>query len=141
VGFRRVRRIATLAAALCLIPAVVSYASMLEQPPDSSLGIRTTEWMRDNGARGLVTRIENLYYSLTAPSKGGPPLKALPKQAGAVKPFVAGPVHYYRPPNIAPVITPALPGEGVWHATFSVPSRATPSSWPAWPGSTTRAPA
>ena len=119
VGFRRVRRIATVAAALCLIPAVVSYVSMLEQPSDSSLGIRTTEWMRDNGARGLVTRIENLYYSLTAPSKGGPPLKALPKQAGAVKAFVARPVHYYRPPNIAPVITPALPGEGVWHATFA----------------------
>jgi phosphodiester glycosidase len=119
VGLRRVRRIATVAAALCLIPAVVSYVSMLEQPSDSSLGIRTTEWMRDNGARGLVTRIENLYYSLTAPSKGGPPLKALPKQAGAVKPFVARPVHYYRPPNIAPVITPALPGEGVWHATFA----------------------
>ena len=75
--------------------------------------------MRDNGARGLVTRIENLYYSLTAPSKGGPPLKALPKQAGAVKAFVARPVHHYRPPNIAPVITPALPGEGVWHATFA----------------------
>ena len=119
VGFRRVRRIATVAAALCLIPAVVSYVGMLEQPSDSSLGIRTTEWIRDNGARGLVTRIENLYYSLTAPSKGGPPLKALPKQAGAVKAFVAPPVHYYRPPNIAPVITPALPGEGVWHATFA----------------------
>ena len=75
--------------------------------------------MRDNGARGLVTRIENIYYSLTAPSKGGPRLKALPKQAGAVKAFVARPVHHYRPPNIAPVITPALPGEGVWHATFA----------------------
>jgi hypothetical protein len=71
VGFRRVRRIATLAAALCLIPAVVSYVSMLEQPSDSSLGIRMTEWMRDNGARGLVTRIENLYYSLTAPRRAG----------------------------------------------------------------------
>ncbi len=64
-------------------------------------------------------RIENLYYSLTAPSKGGPALKALPEQAGAVNAFVARPVHYYRPPNIAPVITPALPGEGVWHATFA----------------------
>ncbi len=28
-------------------------------------------------------------------------------------------VHYYRPPNIAPVIEPALPGEGIWHATFT----------------------
>ncbi len=39
-------------------------------------------------------RIENLYYSLTAPSKGGPALKALPEQAGAVNAFVARPVHY-----------------------------------------------
>ena len=116
---RRVRRIATLAAALCLLPAVASYAEMLAQRSDSSLGIRTVEWLRDNGARGLVTKIENLYYSLTAPSKGGPPLKVLPKQAGAVGAVRVRRVHYYRPPNIAPVIKPALPGEGIWHATFT----------------------
>jgi hypothetical protein len=27
--------------------------------------------------------------------------------------------HRYRPPNIAPVIHPALPGEGIWHATLA----------------------
>ncbi len=27
-------------------------------------------------------------------------------------------VHHYRPPNIEPVIHPALAGEGVWHPTF-----------------------
>ena len=26
---------------------------------------------------------------------------------------------YYRPPRIRPLIHPALPGEGVWHATFA----------------------
>ena len=118
-GSRRVRRIAALAAALCLVPAVVSYAEMLAQRSNSSLGIRTVEWLRDNGARGLVAKIENIYYSLTAPSKGGPPLNALPKQAGAVAAVRVRPVRYYRPPNIAPVIKPALSGEGVWHATFA----------------------
>jgi hypothetical protein len=82
--------------------------------------------LRNNGARGLVDDVENFYYSLTAPSKGGPALKALPAQTGA---FAASPilipqiriprVHHYRPPNIAPVIHPTLPGEGVWHPTFA----------------------
>jgi hypothetical protein len=111
----------TIAALVCLVPALFSYVSMLTKPSDSSLSIRTVEWLRDNGARGLVNRVENFYYSLNAPSKGGPGLKALPPQAG-----VSGAVqhgakqhHYYRPPNIRPMIRPSLRGEGVWHATFA----------------------
>ncbi len=121
----RVRRVALWTALLCLVPVVVSYVSMLIQRSDSSLGIRTVEWLRDNGARGLVNRVENVYYSLSGPSTGGPGLKALPSQAGAVA-ATAPPtatrhvvVHPYRPPAIVPVLHPALPGEGVWHATFA----------------------
>ena len=118
--WRRIRRVALLAAAICLIPILASYANMLGQRSDSSLGIRTVEWLRDNGARGIVTQVESWYYSLTAPATGGPALHALPKQQGAVAPVPAvRHHHYYRPPAIAPVITPALPGEGVWHATWS----------------------
>jgi hypothetical protein len=113
--------VATIAALVCLVPALASYIHMLTQPSDSSLSVRTVEWLRDNGARGLVYRVENFYYSLNAPSKGGPALKALPAQAG-----VAGGQgravrrrHYYRPPRVRPVIHPALRGEGVWHATFA----------------------
>ncbi len=114
------RRIVLAAAAIALIPAFVSYVSAMLQRSDSSLGIRTVEWIRDNGARGIVTSVENLYYTLTAPSKGGPQLHRLPKQAGAVHGTTkARKVHYYRPPNIRPIIHPALPGEGVWHATFA----------------------
>ena len=124
----RVRRIATIAAMICLAPAFVSYVGAATGRSDSSIGIRTVEWLRDNGARGLVDRVENLYYSLTAPSKGGPPLKALPRQSGAVavRPvqipqlrYNGAPIRHYRPPDIAPVIHPALPGEGVWHPTFA----------------------
>jgi Phosphodiester glycosidase len=119
----RVRRVAAIAAVICLVPALVSYIGELVARSDSSIGIRTVEWLRANGARGLVDDAENLYYSLTAPSKGGPALKALPRQSGAV---AASPIeiprihriHHYRPPNIAPVIHPALSGEGVWHPTF-----------------------
>jgi hypothetical protein len=100
----------------------------MTQRSDSSLGIRTVEWMRDNGARGLVNTVENWYYSLTAPAEGGPALHSLPAQAGVVggtgaatapRVTVRHRVHHYRPSQIKPVISPALPGEGIWHATFA----------------------
>jgi hypothetical protein len=69
-----------------------------------------------------VTTVETIYYTWTAPSKGGPALRALPKQTGQIAAQdTPPPVHkipHYEPLRIAPVIHPALPGEGVWHATF-----------------------
>jgi hypothetical protein len=112
--------VATLAALLCLLPAVVSYAGMLGRASDSSLSIRTVEWLRDNGARGLVNRVENVYYSLNAPATGGPALRALPHQAAIAQALTAGRQRrHYRPRAIKPLIHPALPGEGVWRATFA----------------------
>ena len=120
---RRVRRIALIASLLCLVPALASYVRALAQPSNSSLGIRTVEWMRDNGARGLVNRVESIYYSFNAPAKGGPALRTLPSLAGVTlnSPAVhrRAARHYYRPPRIRPVLSPALPGEGVWRATFA----------------------
>src|SRR5947209_15511943 len=98
----RVRRTVLFAALFCLVPVAVSYAGVLFENSNSSLGIRTVEWMRDNGARGLVNEVESVYYTLTAPATGGPGLKSLPKQAGAVA--LSRPrarphhrVHHYRP--------------------------------------------
>lgn len=121
-GPRRVRRILVMAGVLCLIAALVSYVRMLDAPSDSSLSIRTVEWLRDSGARGLVNRIESIYYSLNAPATGGPALRRLPHPPGeALSP--SRPRHHaaaaYRPPRIRPVIAPALPGEGAWRATFA----------------------
>src|SRR5664279_5266857 len=59
---RRVRRVLLLTALVLALPAFVSYASMLTQASDSSLSIRTVEWLRDHGARGLVNKVENIYY-------------------------------------------------------------------------------
>jgi hypothetical protein len=117
-----VRRVALITAALCLIPVLVSYVGAMGERSDSSLGIRTIEWMRDNGARGLVTTVENWYYSLNAPAKGGPALRALPAQSGVLATrtqLTPHRVHHYRPAPIKPIIHPALSGEGVWHATFA----------------------
>jgi hypothetical protein len=114
-GLYRVRRVALLAALLALVPAVFSYISTMAEPSNSSLGIRTVEWLRDHGAAGLVAQIESTYYALTAPSKGGPTLRALPSVgygAGARTTVAA-----YRPPRVAALFRPALPGEGVWRPT------------------------
>jgi hypothetical protein len=78
--------------------------------------------LRDEGLRGLVNRVEAIYYSLNAPSTGGPSLVSLPAQSGALAaqpPVHHRHVHFYRPRAIAPILHPALPGEGVWHATFA----------------------
>jgi hypothetical protein len=105
------------AALVALLPALVSFASWMVQPSNSSFFINAVEWMRSNGARGVVNRIENYYYSLTAPAKGGPALKKLPGQKGALSATAAAP-HFYLPPPIKPLTT-GLPGEGIWHATFA----------------------
>ncbi len=116
----RLRRIALLACAIALVPALISYLAMVASPSNTSIDIRSIEWLRSNGGAGFVSEIERIYYSLTAPSKGGPKLKALPHVGVAVsapktKAHVAH--HPYQPPPITPLTSPALPGEGVWHAT------------------------
>jgi hypothetical protein len=108
-----------MAAALALLPALISYVGMAATPSNSSLSINSVEWLRDNGLRGLVNRVETFYYSLNAPATGGPALHALPKQASVAAGHTRTAVHYYRPRPIRPVIHPALPGEGVWRATFA----------------------
>ena len=126
---RRVRRVLALAALFVLLPGVVSYLLMLVAPSDTSLGIRSVEWLRDNGARGLVNRVESVYYSFNAPATGGPTLRSLPHQGNATPTNVAAPHAHapaYEPPAITPVIHPALAGEGVWRPTFMGPTSRPP---------------
>ncbi len=113
--WRRLRRVVLLAAAICLVPAVISYVHTLNRPRNVGLGVASVEWMRSHGGNGVVSQIENWYYTLTAPSKGGPPLKSLP-QVGVAAAGLGGEAGPYRPPRVKPVIHPALKGEGVWHA-------------------------
>jgi hypothetical protein len=114
----RIRRIVVVAALVALLPAVVSYVSAMTGPSNTALGVRSVEWLRDNGAAGIVAQVETWYYSLTAPSKGGPTLKALPKVGHAPTVAVAPrlPVTE-RPQSVAAMIHPALAGEGAWRPT------------------------
>jgi Phosphodiester glycosidase len=97
------------------VPAAVSYLRTMTRPHNVGFGVSTVEWMRAHGGNGIVSQIENWYYTITAPSKGGPPLESLPRVgvagAGSATPTASSP---YRPPRIKPLIHPALPGEGVW---------------------------
>jgi hypothetical protein len=113
---RRVRRVLLAAFVFALTPVVFSYLHTMLEPSDSSLGIRSVEWLRDHGAAQLVADAENFWYSLNAPAKGGPQLKALPKvglAAGAAPAARA----VERPARIVPLSSTPLPGEGVWHTT------------------------
>ncbi len=124
-GLRRIRRIALVAALVALVPSAFSYLDAMTEPSNSSLGVRSVEWLRDHGAAGLVSQVESIYYSLTAPSKGGATLGALPQVGyGAAERAQAQRLKaqrlaaaIYRPPRVAPLFHPALPGEGVWRAT------------------------
>jgi hypothetical protein len=98
-----------------LIPVVFSYVTTMLEPSNSSLGVRSVEWLRDHGAAQIVADVETFYYSLNAPAKGGPQLKALPK-VGVGGSLAAKALE--RPVRITPLSTlDPLPGEGVWHTT------------------------
>ncbi len=104
---RRARRIAVLTLALCAMPVSISYLTAVLGPSNSSFTIRSFEWLRDHGAAQVASQAESFYYSLNAPSTGGPTLRRLPLHSRL-------PAAAWHPPDIAPVVTPALPGEGVW---------------------------
>ena len=119
--WRRVRRVVLLAAAICLVPIALSWTRAMTAHRNIGIDVATVEWVRSNGGNPLVSEVENLYYTLTAPSKGGPPLKSLPQvgvtDVAAESESESEPAaHAYRPPPIKPLIQPALQGEGQWHA-------------------------
>jgi hypothetical protein len=109
----RLRRIVALTLLLLTCDVLLSLIGALTAPSNTPTSIQFVEWLRDNGAAGLVSSIEGIYYSLNTPATGGPALKRLPHVGAA--PISRDSA--YRPPPIPPVITPALPGEGVWHGT------------------------
>ncbi len=116
------RRIVVLTALILALDAAASFWGAMTQPSNVSLGVRAVEWLRDNGAAGPVSEFESIYYSLNAPATGGAALKRLP-QIGARRP---APEAGNAPAPIAPVIAPALPGEGQWHGTGPLVAGASP---------------
>ncbi len=115
-AWRRARRVLLLGAIGCVAVAGTSYLPAMAEKHNVGLGVSSVEWMRRNGGNSVVSEIENWYYELNAPAKGGPTLTSLPKVgvAAAEGGEEAEPKRLYRPPRVKPLIRPALPGEGVW---------------------------
>ena len=103
---RRLRRVAWIVAVVCALPVSISFVASVSGPSNSSFPIRAFEWLRDHGAASFASSIEGIYYSLNAPSTGGAALHALPLRARM--PATS------HPPDLQPIIRPALPGEGRW---------------------------
>jgi hypothetical protein len=101
--------VAWIAVGICLVPVLISYGSTLAGPSNSSFTIRSFEWLRDHGAAQIASEIEGIYYTLNAPATGGSPLRELPLATRS-----AAALH---PRDVAPVVQPSLPGEGVWVPT------------------------
>ena len=106
---QRLRRVLWLTVAICLTLIVISFGTTMAGPSNSSFTIRTFEWLRDHGGAGIATSLESWYYSMNAPSTGGPALRKLKLQARA-----ESQIH---PRNVTPLISPPLSGEGVWQPT------------------------
>ena len=70
--WRRLRRVVLIATAICLVPAAFSYLGAVTSFRNVGFSIASVEWMRAHGGNGVVSQIEDWYYTLTAPSKGGP---------------------------------------------------------------------
>ena len=94
---------------ICLVPIGISYGTTMTGPSNSSFMINSVEWLRDHGAAGVASSLESIYYSWSAPSTGGPALHRL-----AIRIRASSTLH---PADLAPLIHPALPGEGIWTPT------------------------
>ena len=121
---RRVRRVLAVALVAALIPVGWSYYRALTAPGSNSTGVRTVEWLKDNGMNGVVNSIEHWWYSHHQPPVGGKLKHGIPQGKGLAGNAQArthtGPVvptHLAAPVNMQPLVTTPLPGEGVWKPT------------------------
>ena len=93
------------------MPVARSYASYLTAPGNVRVDQRTIEWLRDSGLSPLVDRAESWWLWHHLPSTTAT-ITSLPPVAVDRGPIV-GDVALA---PIAPLIAPALTGEGIWRA-------------------------
>ncbi|HEY2478752.1 MAG TPA: phosphodiester glycosidase family protein [Solirubrobacterales bacterium] len=123
--WRRARRVLTVACLFCLGAAALSWLPAVTGSRNLGVPVASVEWLSSHGGNPIVSEIENWYYTLNEPEKGGPPLKSLPHVgvvaagdggggSGAAEAVESETKVAYTPPTVKPLIHPALPGEGVW---------------------------
>lgn len=128
---RRRRKLATRSATgvclLCVGTVGWSVGKALTYPGKDSTAARLAEWARDHDLGVVVDKLEDVQYKMNPPAVGGTlSAEALARMnatapaagTGAVGPLGTGhtagaPLVPLRPP-MAPLVAPALPGEGVY---------------------------
>ena len=116
---RRHKVLSALALVVVLLtPVWWSLGNALGDPGlGTSLPARLAEWSRGHGLGWIVTRTENLWYSHHAPPVGGKPAKgAIPAHPTTTTPPPTTYPHLVPPAPLTPIASPAVPGEGQWHA-------------------------
>jgi hypothetical protein len=96
----------------------IVYAGYMLKPTSENFTERSAEWVRDDVPFGnwMIDTAE--HYTASAPRRGGPGLKRLPRVGlGQVPAAKHAKLVTYAPPRIMPVFAQPLPGEGVWHRT------------------------
>jgi Phosphodiester glycosidase len=145
---RRTRRIVAVVVLVAFGIVTTSYVSALTGPGNDSLSVKSVEWLRNHGMRGVVNRVETRYYTAKQPPIGGTPkdwpiptatptatatpsATPTPSQApsspaatnaGSV-PAAAAPGG---PSPVVPFAPIPLPGEGVWQATGRIVGNVAP---------------
>jgi hypothetical protein len=87
-----------------------SYGRALAAPGRAAWDMRTVEWLRDHHVNGVVDRGESWWLWHHLPSTDAQ-LTALPVGGAAAAAVPAAPT---LPAPVAPIVQPALPGEGNW---------------------------
>jgi hypothetical protein len=105
--------------AVCLLGVSLvawSYVRALTVPGGGSLGVRSVDWLRQEGFSQEVAGLENLWYTYQTVPKGGHPSTGLTARQIDPRTFDPSPSPgaWTPPPSVTPVASPPLPGEGQW---------------------------
>ena len=135
---RMMAAVALVAGLVGVVPVGVSYAQALRAPGYATIDTRSVDWLRGHGLTFAVDRAESwwLWRHLPPTGTGITSLPTAPLNAATAAPGpvsgTATPIATAPPatiPPVAPLITPSLPGEGVWtvaaRASDASPSIAT----------------
>lgn len=138
---RRLLRAGAAVVALAVLWLAFSLGGALTAPGTDGLDARVAEWARSNGLGFVVDTLEQVQYALSPPRIGGSVQGGIPDaspMAGDLPPAASGdpsasgsasapsqrspvvadpspsPTPFPAPAPIQPIVSPPLPGEGVW---------------------------
>ncbi|HET7724722.1 MAG TPA: phosphodiester glycosidase family protein [Propionibacteriaceae bacterium] len=122
--FRTIRTAAIAVVALLVVATTASVAPALTAPGTDSTAARLAEWGRDHGLGWAVTALEQVQYSHTAPTVGGTIEGGLPTASSQTSvqgsPSRTSKATTAAPAALAPLVDPAVPGEGAWRDLYAV---------------------